>query len=152
MILKKLIYLILWIFFYAVVLGFSATATPASSDIAVVVNIENSVQELTPKQISDIFLGRRRTFPSGDPVLVLERERNSPLRKNFFQSLNGMTLKRLNAYWARLQFSGEVQPPPVLPDNESLLQTIRDNPDAIGYVDATYVDDSVKIVLYLRKP
>lgn len=148
----KFIHSFLWISLCALILAISATATltAGAEEVAVVVNLKNSIEKMTPEQVSDIFLGRHRTFPSGDPVLVLERERNSPLRKKFFQSLNGMSLRRLNAYWARLQFSGEVQPPPTLGNSRDILQAVRKNPNAIGYVDAAIVDDSVRVVLILK--
>lgn len=138
----KLLYLFLFILMSA--------GTATATEIAVVVNRENSVQNLTCREVSDIYLGRCRTFPSGDFALVLEHQRYRKLRKNFYRLLNGMSLSRLNAYWARLQFSGEVQPPPALPNSTSVIEAVRDNPDAIGYVDAQSVDDSVQVVLYLK--
>lgn len=126
-----------------------ARSLPAE-EIVVIVNNTNPGTLLTSREVSDIFLGRRRTFPSGEPVLVLEQERDSFLRREFFKRLNGMTLKRLNAYWARLQFSGQVQPPPVMPDSKRVIEAVGDNADAIGYVNSSSVDDSVRIVLRLK--
>lgn len=125
--------------------------TVTGAEVAVVVNRENPVQSLTPRQVSDMFLGRRRTFPSGGSVLILEQDRDCSLREDFFRLLNGMTLKRLNAYWARLQFSGEVQPPPVLPDTMAVLEAVRNNPTAIGYMDSASVDLSVRVILRLKE-
>ncbi|MBF0204971.1 MAG: hypothetical protein HQK67_11860 [Desulfamplus sp.] len=121
-------------------------------DIAVVVNIENkNVEHLTSKQISEIFLSRRRTFPSGDPVVVLEQEWNGAIREAFFRLLNGMTLKRLNAYWGRLQFCGEVQPPAIMPNDMAMLDAIRNNSQAIGYISTVYLDESVRAILILKE-
>ncbi len=117
----------------------------------VIVNRENPVEQLSPREISDIFLCRRRSFPSGAPVFVIEEKRNGPLRETFFRLLNGMTLKRLNTYWARLQFSGEVQPHPSLPHSRDILAAVRENRDAIGYVDEGSLDGSVKVILRLKE-
>lgn len=133
------------------VIIFMFPASLAASEIAVVVNKENPVDSLTTKEVSDFFLSRRRVFPSGDAVLVIEQQRDSKLRDIFFRLLNGMTIKQLNAYWARLQFSGEIQPPESLPDNKAVLEAVQKNRNAIGYVDATSLDNSVKIILRLKE-
>lgn len=133
------------------VLALMFPASLMASEIAVVVNKENPVESLTAKEVSDFFLSRRRAFPSGDAVLVFEQQRDSSLRESFFRMLNGMTIKQLNAYWARLQFSGEIQPPESLSGNIDVLESVKKNRNAIGYVDAASLDNSVKIILRLKE-
>lgn len=122
-----------------------------SADIAVVVNRENPVETLTPRQVSHIYLGRSRIFPTGEWVFPLEREINSAIRADFYKLLNGMSLKRLNAYWARLQFSGQVQPPVVIEESDDLLYQVMNNTRAIAYMALEDVNASVKVILYLRE-
>lgn len=124
-------------------------AVPAAADVAVVVNRDSLVQSLSAREVSDLYLGRSRALPSIGNVVPFEHLRDSPVRDRFFRNLNGMTLKQINAYWARLQFSGEVLPPPVFPDSRALINALRANPNAIGYVDASDVDASVRVVLQL---
>ncbi|MBF0375971.1 MAG: hypothetical protein HQK72_00635 [Desulfamplus sp.] len=119
-------------------------------EIAVIVNLENKIESLNSKQVSDIFLSRRRTFPSGKAVMVLEQERDGEIREKFFSLLNGMNLKRLNAYWTRLQFSGEIQPPPVMGDSTAMKNAVKNNINAIGYLPSQYVDESVRVILLLK--
>ncbi|SLM31233.1 hypothetical protein MTBBW1_290014 [Desulfamplus magnetovallimortis] len=121
-----------------------------STAIAVIINPDINIESLTPKEVSDIFLGRRRAFPTGEPVLVLEQEWEGAIREHFFKLLNGMTLKRLNAYWARLQFSGDVQPPPIMPDSLAVRETVKLYSNAIGYIPVDYIDESVRVVLVLN--
>ncbi|MBF0412573.1 MAG: hypothetical protein HQK70_07675 [Desulfamplus sp.] len=150
---KTSIYFI-FLFFYLFISLLPSQSLAGNTDnvkeIAVVVNPENPVKNLTSKEISDMFLSRRRTFPSGDPVMVLEQDRDSSLREKFFRLLNGMTLKRVNTYWVRLQFSGEVQPPPVMSNNIAMIDAVRNNRHAIGYVPSEYVDESVHVILILK--
>lgn len=125
-----------------------------ADEIAVVLNSSNPVTKLTQREISDIFLARRKVFPlSGAAPFVLEQPRNSLLRKNFFRLLNGMEIRQVNSYWARLQFSGEVQPPKVLPNSQAVIEFVRNNPDAIGYVEAASIDGvegKVRAIFYLK--
>lgn len=122
------------------------------AEIVVIVHPENPIQTLTAKQVSDLYLGRNRHFypeaeQAGQAATIYEHTTDSPLREKFFRSLNGMSMNQLNAYWARLRFSGEVLPPATTADSRSMLDAVKRNRNAIGYVDSTAVDASVKIVL-----
>lgn len=129
--------------------GLVALAAPVSADVLVIVHRDSPLHELSPSQVSDLYLGRSRSLPGSEAIVVIERERESSLRAHFFSLLNGMSLKQINAYWARLQFSGQVLPPPSLANAKDLLAAIRANRAAIGYVDASEADDSVRVVLRL---
>lgn len=122
-----------------------------SAEIAVVVNRDSPVQTLNQRQVSDLFLGRARALASGEGVVLFEQPSQSPLREEFYRMLNGMGLKQLNAYWARLQFSGEVLPPASLPDSRAVLDAVRRQRNAIGYVDAALADGTVRVVLRLKE-
>ena len=127
------------------------------AEVVVIVHPDNPLRNLTPGQVSDLYLGRNRTFSIGDQKELLlasiyEHPTNSRLRENFFRTLNGMPISRLNAYWARLRFSGEVLPPVALADSHEMLEVVSHNRSAIGYVEAAEVrGSSVKIVLRLKE-
>ncbi len=124
------------------------------ADIAVVVHPDNPVSSMTQREVSDLYLGRARSYNvPGQRIsaVVYEHTVASPLREAFFRSLNGMSLNHLNAYWARLRFSGEVLPPQGLADSQAVIEVVSRNPAAIGYVDAAYLNNSVKVVLRLKE-
>lgn len=137
--------------------GFFGLIPPsvARADVVVIVHPDNPVRNLSPKQVSDLYMGRTRHFQlSDDQTLqvasIYEHPADSSVRETFFRLLNGMSLSQLNAYWARLRFSGEVLPPATAPDNKAVLETVSRNRNAIGYVDASAINDSVKVVLRLK--
>ncbi len=128
-----------------------ALASPVvRGDIAVVVALNSPLQQLSMREASDIYLGRLKAA-AGEKLLVLDHPMESALRERFFKQVNGMDLRRLNAYWARLQFSGETQPPVPMDDSQDVIYTIRRNRHAIGYVDASAVDGSVRVVLTIKE-
>ncbi|MBK7002627.1 MAG: hypothetical protein IPH35_22535 [Rhodoferax sp.] len=130
---------------------FLAFASPVvHGEIVVVVALDSPLQQMTIREVSDIYLGRLKAA-AGEKLLVLDHPREGALRERFFKQVNGMDLRRLNAYWARLQFSGETQPPVSLDDSKSVLEMVRRNRHAIGYVDASAVDKSVRTVLTLKE-
>ncbi len=121
------------------------------ADLVVIVHPDNPVRALKRDQVSDLYLGRLFSFAPDKPAHILDQPRNSPLRKRFFEKLNGMPLLQLNAYWARLQFTGEVQPPFEVKDSQAIIDIVRSNPIAIGYIDAVLVPPSVRVVLRLKE-
>lgn len=139
--------------FHQLIVGFVllGAVMEVSADIVVVVHPESPVKHLTARAVSDLYLGRKVTVGDGEPLLVLDQPGDSPLRERFFRRLNGMDPRRVNAYWARLQFSGDVQPPTPLTGSQAVLDVVRRNPRAIGYVDASEVGAADHIVLLLKE-
>lgn len=126
------------------------------ADVLVVVHPESPVAAMTPREVSDLYLGRSRSLgPAGwegsVPAVVYEQPVDSALREKFFRSLNGMGLKALNAYWARLRFSGEVLPPMTLADSRAVVEAVGRNYGAIGYVDEATPVQNLRVVLRLKE-
>ncbi len=86
-------------------------ALPAHADISTVVNVAHPQRSLTHKQALDLFMGRSRVFANGEPALLLDLPRDSPVRAAFYLALTGLPPAQVNSYWSRLMFSGQVLPP-----------------------------------------
>ncbi|MES2951822.1 MAG: phosphate ABC transporter substrate-binding protein [Pseudomonadota bacterium] len=127
-------------------------AGSAYADIAVIVHADNPVQSLTTRQTAELYLGRVRTFDTGQYALVIDQGRDDPLRGRFFKDVSGMSIGQVTAYWSRLQFTGQVQPPRNLEGDAAVLDFVRRNPAAIGYISTVpALDAKVKTVLVLRE-
>ncbi len=136
------------------VLTGAALSSTYAAEIAVIVHPNNPVSAMTAREVSDLYLGRSRSFRFDEqmyPAAVYEQPQDGTLREGFFRVLNGMNLKQLNAYWARLRFSGEVLPPMTLSDSRLVLEAVSRNRGGIGYIDAARVDGTVKVVLRLKE-
>jgi ABC-type phosphate transport system substrate-binding protein len=135
---------------FGCLLGASLPAM-AASGIVIIAHRDSPLQALTPREVSDLYLGRMRSLPADASSLLAlyDHPSDHALRARFFHELNGMTLKQLNAYWARLRFSGAVLPPDTLPNSRAVVEAVGKNRVAIGYVDASAVDNSVKVLLRL---
>jgi len=55
----------------------------------------------------------------------------------------------MKAYWSRLVFTGKGKPPMSVGSASEMLSAVAADSSAIGYVDASQVNDSVKVVLTL---
>jgi ABC-type phosphate transport system substrate-binding protein len=126
----------------------SATGALAE-DIVVVVNQKNGVNKLSKDEVIDIFLGRNRQLSSGVTALPLDLPGVSPERDAFYSRLTGKSMSEINAYWARLIFSGRASPPTQVRSQEESMQMVIDNRSAIGYLERSKVSSQVKVVYEL---
>ena len=122
----------------------------AQADIAVIVHPKNPLQTPSREQVRDLFLGRTRVFPNGKFAIPIDQ--SSPLRAQFYQLLTARPIEQINAYWARIIFTGQGSPPLQMPDDAAVLQTVRENEGAIGYIRFIRLDKSVRMLFKLSSP
>jgi len=123
----------------------------AFADIVVIVNATNPVRNMTSEEVSALYLARARTFPSGEFALVFDQPRDSALRQQFFKLVANMAIGQVNTYWSRLMFSGQEMPPQPLPNEQAVIDIVRRNPGAIGYVSTPPKDPGLRIVLQIKE-
>jgi len=114
----------------------------ARDAIAVIVNPENPVSELTLQQISDIYSGKFTNWKEvgGDdrPIVRLSRETNSGTHVYFLE-----TVLRLGDKKSTTLFSRDTL---LLPSSEGIIAEVRLNPNAIGYDGLGYVPHDLKMI------
>ncbi len=133
-------------------LAVAAAAAPcAHADFFVVVQAGNPQQALTQKEAIDLFMGRGRAFANGDFALMFDLPRDNPRRAAFYQALTGMNAAQVNSHWSRLMFSGQNMPPQPLPDEAAIVETVKRNPSAIGWLTKEPADKQVRTLLVIRE-
>ena len=114
----------------------------ARDAIAVIVNPENPVTELTLQQISDIYSGVYTNWNEvgGEdrPIVRLSRETNSGTHVYFLE-----TVLRLGDKESTTLFSTNTL---LLPSSEGIIVEVRQNPNAIGYDGLGYVPHDLKVI------
>lgn len=114
----------------------------ARDAIAVIVNPENPVNELTLQQISDIYSGEIANWQEvgGEdrPIVRLSRETNSGTHVYFLE-----TVLRLGNSEDKTLFSTDTL---LLPSSEGIIAEVRQNPNAIGYDGLGYVPHDLKTI------
>ena len=124
-----------------------AAACPAWADIVVVTPVQSGVERLSQDEVTDIFLGRYRKLPSGLSAVPIDQPASGGLKAEFYRQLVNKGLAEINAYWARLFFSGKTSPPLQANSSAEVLTLLANTPGAIAYVDRKQVDGRFKIVL-----
>jgi ABC-type phosphate transport system substrate-binding protein len=126
------------------------TAVHADPEITIIAHNNNELGNLTRKQIADIYMGRTTSLPNGTIPLPLDYQGDSAVRARFYQSVTGKNMAQINAYWARLSFTGQANPPRRLADKAAILQVVEKNMDAVGYVENLEPNDKVSPVMAVR--
>jgi len=123
-------------------------STHTFAEIVVIGNIQNSQQQLTALQVQDIYMGRTREFPNGKLAYPFDQ---TNLRGEFYLKLTQRPVAQINAYWARLMFSGRTSPPTKLPDDQSIIEIVKKHEGAIGYINKENADESAVRILLLME-
>lgn len=117
-----------------------------AADIYVVVNANSAVGKLELDDVTDLYLGRKKVLGTLYVNQVLDRHGEG--RQRFFYRVAKMEESQVNAYWAKLKFSGRMRAPENIHSNEELLIKLQENPQAIGYMlEPPSLDSGVKVVL-----
>jgi len=120
----------------------------ARDAIAVIVNPDNPVNQLTLEQVSKIYRGEINNWQElgGDnrPIVRLSRETNSGTHVYFLESVI-----RLGDPKNKTIFSADTL---LLPSSEGIIAEVSENPNAIGYDGLGYVTKTVKVLALSKDP
>lgn len=120
----------------------------AQAQVAVIVNPKSGASGLSAEQVASMFMGKTNSLPGGLSQAVDLPEGN-PAREQFYTKAAGKTGSQVKATWARLAFSGKATPPKEMATAADVKKFVAANADAVGYIEKSAVDGSVKVVLSL---
>ncbi len=118
----------------------STIATSASAELVIVVNPQNQATRMTTAQASQFFLGGSVLFTP------LEQSSDAPIRAEFYKKVLEKEAAQVQAVWARIVFTGKGKPPKEYKSSADVKKAISENVNAIGYIEKSAVDDSVKVI------
>lgn len=115
-------------------------ALPARAEVVVVVNPGAPQASLTKEEVAQYFLGK-----SG-ALTPLDQPESAPIRAEFYRKVADKDLAQTRALWSKLVFTGKAAMPRELGGNAEVKKAIAANPKAIGYIDKSAVDATVKVI------
>lgn len=124
-----------------------ATVGTAQAQVAVVVGAKSATASMTADQVAGIFLGKSNTLPGGSAAVAADLPESATVREQFYSKVTGKSSAQVKAAWSRLVFSGKATPPKELGSSADVKSFVAAHPDAIGYIEKSAVDASVKVVL-----
>lgn len=118
----------------------STIAYSASAELVIVVNPQNQATRMTGTQAAQFFLGGSVLFTP------LEHAPDSAIRTEFYKKVLEKEPAQVQAIWARISFTGKGKPPKEFKSSADIKKAISENVNAIGYIEKSAVDDSVKVI------
>lgn len=115
-------------------------AFPAMAEVVVVVNPKAAEASMSKEQVAQFFLGKSTA------MTPIDQADASPIRAEFYKKVADKDAAQAKALWSKLVFTGKATMPKEVADNAAVKAAVAANPKAIGYIDKSAVDGSVKVV------
>lgn len=140
-----------WLLFFltALVLAIPVPGRAAQDSFVIIVHPDSGITRMTRQEVEEIYMGRQKRLPSGLVALPLEQLVPPEVRLRFYQYLVHLPIQEVRAYFARMYFSGQAQPPHQTQSAEETIELVLANKGAIGFVLKSKLDKRVRAVLEL---
>ena len=124
-----------------------AVAPVRAASYQVVVHASNPVESLSHDRLSSLFLKKVTRWDNGGEVQPVDLDDESSVRETFSRDVHGKDVPSIKSYWQKMIFSGRATPPPELSTDAEVLEFVRSNRGAVGYVrQGASVGSGVKVV------
>jgi ABC-type phosphate transport system substrate-binding protein len=124
-----------------------AVGRAQAAGVKIVVHASNPVESISKSKAADLFLKRATRWENGRAVTPVDQSEKSAARGAFTKELLGKEVAWVKSYWQKMIFSGRATPPAELPSDGEVLDLVRSNPDAIGYVgESATIPGGVKVL------
>jgi ABC-type phosphate transport system substrate-binding protein len=124
--------------------GICAFAAPCfAAEIVVIVNPKNPATRMFSEQAAQFFLGKSTLFT---PV----EHTDGPLRNEFYKKVLDKDATQVKAIWSKLVFTGKASAPKEYASSAEVKKAVAADPSAIGYIEKSQVDDTVKVILTVQ--
>ncbi|MGX9695540.1 hypothetical protein ACWYXK_01005 [Janthinobacterium lividum] len=118
-----------------------STAVPAMAEVVVVVNPKSTAGAMTNEQVAQFFLGKSTAMT---PV---DQPESAPVRAEFYKKVTDKEPSQAKALWSKLVFTGKATLPKEVANSADVKKAVAADPKAIGYIEKSAVDGTVKVVL-----
>lgn len=116
-----------------------------AQEYKVIVNQNNVITSLTKKDVLDYFLKNKKKWDDGKTVEPVDLISNSNTRALFSIEILNKNVTQIRAYWQQSVFAGKASPP-VERSEKEVVEFVKSNPSAIGYVSKNTDTEGTKTI------
>ena len=128
----------------ALALACALAPAAARAQVAVIVNPHNPVAAMSADELRRYFLGQTTSFGRPGPVMIVE---SVPSRRVFCTKALKSTEARFRREWVAIVFrGGAIEIPRQIADPAEVTRFVAQHPNALAFVEASAVDNTVKVV------
>jgi ABC-type phosphate transport system substrate-binding protein len=115
---------------------------PTQAQISIVV-AKSSHQTAGAGDLRQMFSGAKLTWSAGEKVAIADQP-EAAIGKAFYDKFIGKSLSQVRTEWMKLVLSGQAAAPKKCSDDDAVKAFVRENPNAVGFISSSAVDESVK--------
>lgn len=124
-----------------------AEQAPGPEPLAIVVNKANPMDDLSMADLRRVFLGERGHWPNGRRITLVMLDPGWPERDEVLSNIYHMDETQFKNHFLHGLFTGEVLvSPKTLSTPEGVRKFVFNVPGAIGYLRASDIDKTVKVI------
>ncbi|MDQ7048015.1 MAG: hypothetical protein Q9M92_00135 [Enterobacterales bacterium] len=132
--------------FVFVCLFSTQAASVTAGEIAVIANKDLSINSLNIKQVKKLWLSKIKKVGDSGNLVPVDVDPSSANYSAFYKKVAKKNPAQIKLYWSKQMFSGKNFPAKRLSDDDSIIEWVSSNKNAIGYISADKVTDSVKVL------
>jgi ABC-type phosphate transport system substrate-binding protein len=117
-----------------------ALALPAMAEVVVVVNPKAAESSMTKDQVAAFFLGK------SSAMTPVDQPESAAVRAEFYKKVTDKDASQVKSLWSKLVFTGKATMPKEAADSAAVKKAVASDPKAIGYIEKSAVDGSVKVI------
>lgn len=118
-----------------------------AGELVVVANRGVTTEQLSDRDLLELFSLRQGQWPDGQPVRVLALDKDHNLHQRFCRDLLKLASYRLEWFWSRHLYAGFGSAPQRFDSVEALRTALAATPGAIGYLQQEDLNDQVKALV-----
>ncbi len=126
--------------------AFLACRTVRAADEVVVILNRDNTQAIDRDFVVRVYTGTLKGWPDGSPVFALDQAEDSEARQTFCTTVLGRSVANVRAVWSQNIFTGKGFPPRVISGDAEMKRLVATNRNAIGYIRASQVDSTVRVL------
>jgi len=117
-----------------------AFGLPALAEVVVVVNPKAAEASMTKEQVTQFFLGK------SSAMTPVDQPESAAIRAEFYKKVTDKDASQVKSLWSKLVFTGKATMPKEAADSAAVKKMVAADPKAIGYIEKSALDASVKAV------
>ncbi len=118
----------------------------AAKEWVVIVNKANPITEASKDEVAKWFLKKKTTWENSQKILPVDQSPSSLVRKAFSKEVLGKSVSAVRRYWQKMIFSGRGVPPVEKGSDAKVIDYVKSNPGAVGYVSSNADVSGVKVI------
>lgn len=118
---------------------------PAEAQISVIV-ASSSANSPSQAEVVEMFVGAKTTWNDGTRVQIVDQP-TTAVGKQFYEQVLGRSAVEVRRTFVELVLSGQAAKPERSSTDDGVKSAVAGNPGAIGFIQSSSLDSSVKEVL-----